>query len=130
MTDTEGALRDGLLALEGTHWSATPLRRAPGRGGRMLVRVALAVTTLAVVAGGTFVVGAVRLGESDVRSAPGVFDAGQPLHCSGLDELTLADADRAVRAPGFTVMWQIENPAGDPVMAAVPPATGSSPAGC
>lgn len=125
MTDIDAALRDGLRTLEETQWSAKARHGATRRGGRRLLVTMVAGVALVAVAGASLAVGAIRLGDSGVRSAPGVFSEGQPLHCSGLDEMTLADADRFVRARGFTVFWQIENPAGEAVMSAVPPATGS-----
>jgi len=56
------------------------------------------------------------------------FAEGQPLYCSGLDDMTLAEADRYLREWGFTVYWQIERGAATTVETA-PPATGIIAAG-
>ena len=40
---------------------------------------------------------------------PGLFTPGQPLHCSGVDRMTPAEAAPVLEALGYDVTWQVED---------------------
>lgn len=40
---------------------------------------------------------------------PGLFDAGQPLYCSGVQAMSPPVGDQYLEARGYTVTWQVEN---------------------
>lgn len=47
--------------------------------------------------------------QSGVIGYPGAFDPGQPLHCSGVQTMTPANAAAWLAARGYAVTWQIED---------------------
>jgi len=117
---TDQELAERLRRLEGAEWAtagSTMSRRRP----RVGVAAFAAGLVLLGGLGGAIVAGVTR-SESDVRSLPGVFNEGQPLHCSGLDEMTLAEADQYVSGLGYTVFWQIERGDATTIADAPPPA--------
>jgi len=81
-----------------------PPPRVRGRGPRARTVLLAAMTTL-VVAGGAAVAG----GALNATGRPGAFNAGQPLHCSGVAAMTPREADRWLRDHGYAVTWQVED---------------------
>lgn len=116
---SDDELAGRLRRLESAEW--TIRATAQHRQHRILPAVLAAALLLLGGLGGAFVA-SVSTPETDVRSAPGVFSAGQPLYCSGLDAMTLAEADQYLRARGYTVFWQIEKGDATTVADAPPPA--------
>jgi hypothetical protein len=70
------------------------------------VRTALVgVAAVAVLAGGA---GAAS-GVFEARSRPGAFNAGEPLHCTGVAAMEPRAADAWLRDHGYRVTWQVED---------------------
>ncbi len=65
------------------------------------------IASLLLVAG--VAAGGVRLVTLATAPGEGLFNPGQPLHCSGVERMTPQDADRFLRAQGYDVTWQIED---------------------
>jgi len=56
---------------------------------------------------------------------PGLFNPGQPLHCSGIERMRPPEAARFLEALGYAVTWQVEDrDALTSRQTSVPPATG------
>lgn len=123
MSAFETRLKVGLEELQDADWSLESRAHRGPRIRRSLSVLGAIVATVAAL-GGAFTLGANLPDDSGVHAALGVFSEGQPLYCSGLDRMSLADADRVVRARGLSVFWQIEQ--GDAtVIAEVPPESGT-----
>lgn len=128
MTSFEDDLKARIRRLEDTDWKSERMQARPERPFAIPILTIGAAMGLLAGLGGGYVIGANPPTVPAVRSGPGIFNEGQPLHCSGLDGMSLSDADRFVRAKGYILFWQIER--GDATtMSAVPPAEGSIAAG-
>jgi hypothetical protein len=124
MTSFEDDIQARMRRLEDTNWKSEPIQVRPERPFAISLLTIVASIGLLAGLGGGYVIGANPPTVPGVHSAPGIFSEGQPLHCSGLDGMSLSDADRSVRAKGYIVFWQIER--GDATtMSAVPPTEGS-----
>lgn len=111
-----------LRRLESADWSSP--RPSTAHRRHQMANAALVAALLLLGGLGGAVVVSTTLPETGVRTLPGVFDQGQPLHCIGLDDMTLAQADRHIRDLGFEVSWQIER--GDATtIADAPPLSGT-----
>jgi hypothetical protein len=112
MDPFDDRLRERLERLTAAVPVAPHVQRSPVRSvrPRRSWRVALAATGLILVVslGAT----AAILELNRPSSSPGAFAPGQPLHCSGVDQLAPRDAERWLAARGFQVQWQVEDRSG------------------
>jgi len=96
------ALDDRLQAFEA---SVPVVGGPPSRRPRVSRgRVALALAAVALVAGG-----ATASGVFEVRGVEGAFNPGQPLHCTGVANMTPRDAAKWLVSHGYDVTWQVED---------------------
>ncbi len=119
-SDEELAAR--LRAMESSEWGPDHRRRARGR----VVPVALAslVVGLVLGVGAGFATAASVVVRTDVHTAEGAFNKGQPLYCSGVELMTPPEADQWLRDRGYTVEWQIDHFPGGPRLSETPPEEG------
>lgn len=111
-----------LRRLESADWSSPQPGAVHQR--HQTANAALAAALLLLGGLGGAVVVSATLPETEVQALQGVFNQGQPLYCSGLDDMTLEQADRHIRNMGYVVFWQIEQ--GDATtIAEAPPLSGT-----
>jgi hypothetical protein len=124
MNGFDGQLRTRLVRLE----AAAPAGAPPslGRVPRLRSRVggiALAVAATLLVTG--VAVGGIALVSNGVIGHEGLFNPGQPLHCSGVNEMSPSVAQQWLTDRGYIVTWQIEDQdARTSQQAAIPPTSG------
>lgn len=124
MNGFDGQLNTRLARLE----AAAPAGAPPslGRVARLRSRVggiALAVAATLLVTG--VAVGGIALVSNGVIGHEGLFNPGQPLHCSGVNEMSPSVAQQWLTERGYSVTWQIEDQdARTSQQAAVPPTSG------
>ena len=97
------ALDDRLRAFE----ASVPVTGGPPalRRGVSRTRVALAAVAAVVVLAG----GATASGVFQAHGHEGVFNAGQPLHCKGVANMTPREAASWLSDHGYDVTWQVED---------------------
>ena len=99
-------LRDRLLRLEAAAPSALPpVLPASATRTHKLRGLGMALAAVVLV-GGAATAGSVVL--NNAHASPGLFNAGQPLACSGVDSMTPPEAAHWLAQHGYTVTWQIE----------------------
>jgi hypothetical protein len=124
MNGFDRQLRTRLVRLEAAAPVGTPpsLGRVPrlrSRVGGIAVAVAATLLVTGVAVGGIAVI------SNAVTGHEGLFNAGQPLHCSGVNEMSPSVAQQWLTERGYSVTWQIEDQeAHTSLQAAVPPTSG------
>ena len=124
MNSFEGRLRTRLARLE----AAAPAGTAPRLGSVRRLRarvggVALAVAATLLIAG--VAVGGIAVVSNGVIGHEGLFNPGQPLHCSGVNTMSPLAAQRWLTDHGYSITWQIEDQdAHTSRQTAVPPSSG------
>lgn len=101
--------------------------RDPRRSTRRSVIPVAAVSLLigAVLgAGAGYATAANVVVRTDVQQAESAFNKGQPLYCSGIEDLPLREASQWLRDRGYTVTWQLERFPGEPQISETPPDEG------
>ena len=124
MNGFDGQLRTRLARLEAAAPAAAPpslgkVPRLRSRVGGIAVAVAATLLVTGVAVGG------IALVSNGVTGHEGLFNPGQPLHCSGVNEMSPSVAQPWLTERGYSVTWQIEDQdAHTSQQAAVPPSSG------
>jgi hypothetical protein len=127
--DLDAALRDRLSHLEAAAPGALPpMLPAVTTRTHKLRGLGLALAAVVLI-GGAATAGSVVFNNAIGR--PGLFNAGQPLACTGVERMTPPEAAHWLSQHGYTVTWQIEARTGGSTkesststQSATPPQTG------
>lgn len=122
MSTSDDELAARLRAMESSEW--VPDRRRRARGRVLPVALASLVLGLVLGVGAGFATAASVVVRTDVHTAEGAFNKGQPLYCSGVELMTPPEADQWLRDRGYTVEWQMDHFPGVPKLSETPPEEG------
>jgi len=122
MSTSDEDLAARLRAIESSEW--VPDRRLRARGRVMPVALASLVVGLVLGVGAGFATAANVVVRTDVHTAEGAFNKGQPLYCSGVELMTPPEAGQWLRDRGYTVEWQMQGFPGGPRLSETPPEEG------
>lgn len=99
-------LKERLLRLEEEMPGMSTKSTRPNRSLRLPLAAVVLVGVLGIATGAA--AASVVMREAG-GTAPGVFTAEGPLYCSGIHEMSPAQADPLLRELGYRVTWQIED---------------------